>query len=582
MTMTAPRVLIAHRPGRTSGGLTFRVGYADETLPTSGTTALVVALALRAVERPNLDVTASVGPAVTRFQVSGSPDRVRATLRDLAAALADLPVGHRATETRALRERAGEFAVQPWRYGLSGYGLGPHQSVGLHRVTDAELRSWARERFTRTNLVVWLVGEAAGELDLPLPAGPTAHALTPPVPLAGPWALPAVAPAGGAHVRWDAVAPDGPALAVLAEVARRAVFQNLRHQKGWTYDVEATVRPLDGRLASLHVAAGLRPETAAEATGEFLDTLGRLRHTVADDELELARGHLLAVYDEPHQDAVWLADDAVRTALEVPVLPHAERRAALTRVTADDVVHVARRAWDTGLLVTPVAASWAGWAGAAEITRGAGEAVTGTAFERMDIDATVWLGQDGATLRDGRTTVTVRFDRTAAVLVYPDGGRLLVGLDGAQIPLEPVLHEDLDAAALPALVDERLPGEVVIPVPRSRAPETPGSDQIRQARKARSERETADNGLSRSFDSAAGAVGELVLVCLLALGALVGLLGALLCGASLVRWLFSLGDGVQGWQEPVVTVVVGLASAGLARLCMWGITRPPRHAPTTD
>ena len=580
ITRAAPRVLVAHRPGRASGGLSFRVGYADETLPTSGTTALVVALALRAVERPGLDVSASVGPAVTRFQVSGSPDRVRSTLRDLAAALADLPVRHRATETRALREQAGagEGAVASWRYGLSGYGLGPHQSVGLHRVSDSELRAWSRERFTVANLVAWLVGEVTGELDLPLPAGAAFHALTPPEPLAGSRTFPAEAPAGGSHVRWDAVAPDGPALAVLAEVARRAVFQNLRHEKGWTYDVEATVRPLDGRLASLQLAAGLRRETAAEATGEFLDTLGRLRHTVSDDELELARGHLLAVHDEPHQDAVWLADDAMCVLLGAPVPTHTERRAALADVTPADVVHVARQVWDTGLLVTPVGS---GWAGTAEVSRGAGEAVAGTAFERTDTDATVWLGKDGATFRAGRTTTTVRFDRTAGLLVHPDGGRLLVGLDGAQVPLEPALHEDLHAAALPALVDEHLPADVVIPVPRSRAPEAPGPDQLRQARKARSERETADNGLDRTFDSTAGALRELVLVCLLGLGAIVGLLGALLCGGSLVGWLFSLGDGAPRWQEPALAVAVGLACAGLAWLCTWGITRPARRTSKT-
>lgn len=574
---TAPQVLIAYRPGRTSGGLAFRVGYADETLPTSGTTALVVALALRAVERPGLDLTAAVGPAVTQVRVNGSPDRVRATLRDLARALADLPVQHRGTETRVLQESAGEVAVLPWRFGPSGYGLGPNQRMGLHRVTDAEIRAWARDRFTGANAVAWVAGEMTDELDLPLPADAADRTFAAPELPAGLATLPAEAPAGGTHVRWDAVVPDEPALSLLAEVARRAIFQNLRHEQGWTYDVQAAVGPLDGRMASFELTAGLRPQTAAEATGEFLDTLGRLRHAVADDELEVARGHLLSVYDEPHQDAVWLSENAVRTLLGVPVLSHAERRAALVDVTAADVVEVARQVWDTGLLVTPVGS---GWAGIVEVAPGAGDPVTGTAFERVDADATVWVGEEGATVRDGRATATVRFDRTAALLAYPDGGRLLIGLDGARVPFEPTLHEDLDAAALPGLIDERLPDGLVIPVPRSRAPEPPGQDQVRQVRKARSARETADNGLNRTFDSTSGALRELVLVCVLSLGALVGLLGALFCGVTLVGWLFSLADGEQEWQEPVVTVVVGLASAGLARLCMWGLTRPAPQ-PTT-
>ncbi|MGI5186644.1 insulinase family protein [Promicromonospora sp. CA-289599] len=579
-TTAAPQVLIAHSPGRTSGGLSFRVGHADETLPTSGTTALVVALALRAVERPGLDLTASVGPAVTQVRVNGSPERVRATLRELARALADLPVQHRGTETRVLQEAAaGEVAVPPWRFGLSGYGLGPNQRTGLHRVTDTEIRAWARDRFTGTNAVAWVAGEMTDELELPLPAGTADRTFVAPELPVALATLPAEAPAGGTRVRWESVVPDEPALRLLAEVARRAVFQNLRHEQGWTYDVQATVESLDGRMASFELTAGLRPQTAAEATGEFLDTLGRLRYAVADDELEVARGHLLAVYDEPHQDAVWLSENAVLTLLGMPVPSHAERRAALVDVTAADVVEVARQVWDTGLLVTPVGS---GWAGLVEVTPGAGDSVTGTAFERVDADATVWVGEEGATVRDGRATATVRFDRTAALLAYPDGGRLLIGLDGARVPFEPTLHEDLDAAALPGLIDERLPDGLVIPVPRPRSPEPPGQDRVRQVRKARSARETADNGLSRTFDSRSGALRELVLVCVLSLGALVGLLGALFCGVTLVGWLFSLADGERGWQEPVVTLVVGLASAGLARLCMWGLTRPAPQPSTTD
>ncbi len=149
----------------------FRVGLADETLATSGLTALVVALALRAVERPGLDITASVGPVVTHVRVSGSAERVRTTLRDLTQALASLPVQHREAETRALDERqTASVGVLAWRYGFQSYGLGPGQQVGRHGATDSDLRSWSAERFALSNAVAWYAGDEEPDLDLALRA----------------------------------------------------------------------------------------------------------------------------------------------------------------------------------------------------------------------------------------------------------------------------------------------------------------------------------------------------------------------------------------------------------------------------
>ncbi|MEU4362879.1 insulinase family protein [Promicromonospora sp. NPDC023987] len=570
-TWTRPRELFAYRPGRATGGLVFRVGYADETLPTSGTTALVVALALRAVERPGLDVAASVGPAVTEVRVSGSDDRVRTTLRELARALADLPVRHRETEARSLRERAVDAAppLPPWRFGLRGYGLGPGQYVGLHRTTDDDLRAWASERFAGSNAVAWFTGETAQDLNLALPdAVPATRVLPAPLVEGLALSLPADAPVGGTNVRWDALVPDVPALAVLSEVARRALFQNLRHDRGWTYDVSASIGVLDGEQAAWQIAAGLRRETAAEATGEFLDTWGRLRYAVADDELETARAHLLVAFDEPHQDAIWLADDAVRTLLGRPSQVPAERRAAIAGVTAADVVALARQAWGSGLLVTPVGS---GWAGTSLVSRGASEPVLGRSFERVDVDATIVVGDTGVTLRDGRTRVTVRFDAAAALLAYPDGGRLLVGLDGARVPFEPTLHDDLDARDVAELVDRNLPTELVIPVPRQEVPERPDKDQSQRAQQARAEREVEEDGLAQTVGAMAGAVGRLGLIIVLVLGLLAGVGGAILCVATLMAWVAAWGD--EPWQVPALVVPAGLAAAGVTWLCYRAILR---------
>ncbi|WP_369373508.1 hypothetical protein AB1046_06405 [Promicromonospora sp. Populi] len=569
-TSTRPRQLFAQRPGRTVGGLVFRVGYADETLPTSGTTALVVALALRAVERPGLEISASVGPTVTHVQVSATDERVRTTLRELTRALADLPVRHRETETRALDERADDVVVQPWRFGLRGYGLGPGQLLGLHRVTDDDLRAWAREKFTGTNAVAWVTGETALDLDLALPAGRAATTASPPEVPGPVTPLPAEALAGGNRVMWDAVVPDGPALAVFAEVARRALFQGLRQDHGWTYDVSIMIGALDGQQASLQIAAGLRPETATQATGEFLDTLGRLRFAVATDELESARAHLLAAYGEPHQDAMWLTDDAVLTLLGRPVPTPAQRRAALAQVTAADVVSLARQVWDAGLLVTPVAS---GWAGTEPVRRGAGEPVTGKAFERIDVDATIRVGEPGVTLRDGRRTTTIRFEEAAALIVYPDGGRLLIGLDGARVPFEPTLHDDLRATDLAGLVDDHLDGALVVPVSRPAAPERPDQEEIKQASQTRAAREVEEDGLLRTTGLAALAAGKVVVVLALVLVLLAGVGGTVFAAATLLASVGSLLDGELDWSVPALLVPAGLACAGVTWLAYRAILR---------
>ncbi|MFI2364922.1 insulinase family protein [Promicromonospora sp. NPDC019610] len=566
------RTLSARRPGRTTAGLVFRVGLADETLATSGITALVVALALRSVERPGLDVSASVGSVVTHVRVGGTAERVRTTLRDLTRALADLPVQHRESETRVLDERETEATgVLAWRYGFRSYGLGPGQQVGLHRTTAADLRAWAADRFAASNAVAWYSGEEEPDLDLALPAGPAAATPFPPPVVPDPViALPAEAPAGGPRVVWEIVAPDVPALQVLAEVARRALFQRLRQDQGWTYDVSAVTGMLDGRQATLQIAAGLRPETAAEATGEFLDTLGRLRHFVADDDVAAARAHLLMAFDEPHQDAMWLIDDAVLTLLGKPVPSPGERRAALAAVTAADVVSLARGSWESGLLVAPAGS---GWAGTTVAQRGTGEPVTGRAFERLDVDATIVVGEEGATLRDGRTRTTVRFDETAALLAHPDGGRLLVALDGARIPFEPTLHDDLDARAVAELVDRHVPEELVVPVPRAAAPERPDKERIKQAGRARADREVEEDGILRTAGAAVAGTGKAVL----AFGQLIGVLAlgllllaatgaTLFSGALLLGFVGSLLDGEPDWPTLAVVLPAGLACAGITWL----------------
>lgn len=497
----------AYRPGRTTAGLVFRVGHADETLPSSGLTALVVALALRAVERPGLEISGSVGPATTMVRVGGSDERVAMTLRELSRALADPPLRYRAAETRGLLDDGGGNPVASWRFGMRGYGLGGHR-FGLHTVPDEGVRAWARERFAASNAVAWTVGEAPVGLDLPLAPGVSGAPFPPPPVTAPVIPLPADVPAGGTEVRFDAVVADRPAAELFAEVARRALFRDVRQAEGWAYDVSAGLAPLDGQWGTLQVSANLSRDTAAAATGEFLDGLGRLRYAVSDAEVAAARTHLLAPFAEPHQEAMWIVDDARLAVLGRPVPTPAQRRAALESVTSADVVAVARQAWESAVVVAPVGE---GWAGTSVARRGTGSPISGTVYERIDATADLVIAAEGATLRHGPDPVTVRFAEAAALLAFPDGGRVLIGPDGANVPFEPTLHDDLGPGEPAALLDGRVPPHLVVPMPAREVPERPDPDRLAEVRQARQERAGAEPSPARTAGRATWTTVRLIL-----------------------------------------------------------------------
>src|SRR5918911_1288102 len=86
-------VFWADVPGPFTGAIRFRVGYADETLPTSGVTHLVEHLALRQFGGgPNRGYNGHVGPLFTTFHSDGAPEEVARFLESTCRAFAALPL----------------------------------------------------------------------------------------------------------------------------------------------------------------------------------------------------------------------------------------------------------------------------------------------------------------------------------------------------------------------------------------------------------------------------------------------------------------------------------------------------------
>ena len=85
-------VHFAELPGAFSAALMFRTGRSDEPLGCCGISHLVEHLALYALRHPAHPYNGFVDLTRTVFFASGTRDEVAAFLRDVAAALADLPL----------------------------------------------------------------------------------------------------------------------------------------------------------------------------------------------------------------------------------------------------------------------------------------------------------------------------------------------------------------------------------------------------------------------------------------------------------------------------------------------------------
>ena len=176
-TIDGIRTLLAPGIGPTRGGLTFRVGQADETVARSGITHLVEHLALHRLGLTDYHFNGATGTTVTHFFSQGSPQDVGEYLNNVVAGLADLPLDRLELEKEILRTEAAGKGHSPaevmllWRYGARGYGVSAYPEWGLSEFTADDLRAWVARYFTRENAVLWFSGTVPGNLSLNLPAG---------------------------------------------------------------------------------------------------------------------------------------------------------------------------------------------------------------------------------------------------------------------------------------------------------------------------------------------------------------------------------------------------------------------------
>ena len=110
----------AEQPGITHAELIFRVGWADETLPTLGISHLVEHLALHGLLY-GTSVNGRVEADITAFTASGSPAEVSEALGRVARALTALPMERLEAERQVLltEEQRQVADLEGWILGVS-------------------------------------------------------------------------------------------------------------------------------------------------------------------------------------------------------------------------------------------------------------------------------------------------------------------------------------------------------------------------------------------------------------------------------------------------------------------------------
>ncbi|MEV6375394.1 M16 family metallopeptidase [Micromonospora musae] len=461
--------LLAASSGPPRAGLTFRVGSADETLARRGITHLLEHLALVRLGLADHDVNGETNALFTTFHTQAGEDDIAGFLTAVCENLHNPPVARIEVEKQILRTEwngRGAAAVPLWRHGARDYGLSSYPEFGLPAITEADLRRWAAHWFTRQNAVLWIAGDRVPDgLRLPLP-----HGERRPVPKASS-ALPQTPAyfAGGTNaVVLDAVVRHRTAAAVFAGVLERELYRSLRQEDGLSYTATAGYESRGDGQAVVRALADALPEKQDAVLGGVVDALATMRvGRIMENDLAAVVAQRTTILNAAEVHAARLPVVAASLLTGEPIRSVEEIRAELATVSLADLHEVAQEVAASALLMVPAGLD-AQWAGFTPAPVHSDESVSGSVHRTHDGEGELVIGEEGVTLLGPESTQTVRFAATAALLVWPDGARHLIGEDAISVRIEPTL-----LAPQPDVVDrvdERVPVERRVEMP-ARPPE---------------------------------------------------------------------------------------------------------------
>ncbi|BBH68610.1 hypothetical protein ACTI_52950 [Actinoplanes sp. OR16] len=469
--------------GPTHAGLAFRVGVADEPLSRHGITHLIEHLALHSLGVADYHYNGATGDEITYFHLRGSEADVVGFLNGVCASLRDLPMHRLAVEKEILRtEQRGRGAsvddpLAVERYGARGFGLRGYPEMGLPAIGPDDLRRWIDWYFTRGNAALWIAGGGVPSgLRLTLPHGDRRPA---PVPAPMEPATPAYFPGPPGVLAWSARVRRHAASSVFAGVLQRAMFRALRQDSGISYTVRAEYATRGDGTGIVLATADALPEKSGAVLGGFVDVLASLRFAgPGPAEVAAVVAQECERLTEASRQGALLTAQVLDLLTGQPVLDLPETVTALRAVTPEQVRAIAAEAYADGLLMTP--GRTAAWAGFTRTPSQSASAVTGAVYPAAgDPDLRLFVGQEGVSLVQGEDCfLTVRFDGCAALIAYPDGGRVLVGTDGISVPIEPTMLENAEAAV--PYIDSRIHPDLRVDRPArdpSSIPQPPGEDE---------------------------------------------------------------------------------------------------------
>jgi Predicted Zn-dependent peptidases len=547
--------LLAPGPGPARGGITFRVGRADETLGRAGITHLIEHLALHRLGVTDYHYNGTTGATVTHFFSQGSPEAIGEYLTSVCAALRDLPWHRLDVEKEILRTESASRSQSPieslllWRYGARGYGVSSYPEWGLTEITEDDIRAWVARYFTRENAVLWFSGiSAPANLRLDLPSG--TRMPLPPLTSALP-KTPAWFCGAPRVVAFHSHVPRSAAAQVFTSVLERELFRALRQEGGYSYTVATDYNPIDTELSAVLAVADANPDKQEAALGAFIDVLAKLRWgTIDQSDLDAIRTKAAESLRDPDSEANRLPMAAFNVLIGSPVLDSKQVLHEIEAVTAAEVQQVAEQAFTAGLLQTPNGrgADWAGFTAAPTTSE---TVVDGVRYPmRGDNDHALVIGPSGVSTIGPGGPATVHFAQTAALLIWPDGGRMLIGHDGMTCRVEPTLFP-VDAGTL-ARLDTAVPPGTTVHLPArdpESIPQPPQSSGTSKPAAARSDGQPAGGPRFRGF----------IYVLSTVLGVLAGF-----CG------MFSLAASLKLFTDPALDYDAGTKAAVL--VLYWGGT----------
>jgi zinc protease len=453
--------------------LAFRVGRADERLPSAGVTHLLEHLAMPTDDIRGVEADASVGATWTLFWAQGPPDSVVAHLNAVARNLAQPPLERLETERRILLTEAagrggpvGLRLAYMLRFGARSYGLVGHDEPGLHRLTANDISAWATARFTRGNSALWLTRPPT-DLRLPLPEGDR-HPAVPPEPIEY-LRFPCVYQGATDGVLLSLVAPRSTDLSLALQVAGRRLRRSLRYEAGLSYSVDVVYEPLTADTTHVAITADALDKNVMDVRDRLLSVLrGLAVDGPTDEELSREQEEVARELADPHAAQARLYSAGTAELLGDPQLTPADLLNELEQTTPASTAPALAAALDTALLVAqaddgvpdgfepyPVKSP--------RPVGGKRHSLRGMRLRRSPDMPSLVAGSEGVALEGRDYRAAVRFDECEVVL--RDGpDRMLWSSDGFLV--EVVAAAWRGGNDVVAMIDKHLPDELHVALDR--------------------------------------------------------------------------------------------------------------------